>query len=198
MSRTARRMRTYETTRGRVFERELATVAGDTREGVWGKGGGYRPKVTYVFTVDGVEHRPTRSPTRIADCANRWPSRRWPRSRTRSTCIYDPETPDEAYLVKHSPRLGYWLLGGGILGALFGLLLVLRLVLVRAAAGRRLGDRLGLADVRLDVDARRAVRDRAHALLGGVDRVDDLLGRQVRVELRPWPRSGSRPGRCAA
>ena len=44
--RTARRMRTYETTRGRVFKRELATVAGDTREGVWGKGGGYRPKVT--------------------------------------------------------------------------------------------------------------------------------------------------------
>ena len=38
---------------------------------------------------------------------------------------YDPEDPDEAYLDKHSPRLGYWLIGGGILGALFALLLVL-------------------------------------------------------------------------
>jgi hypothetical protein len=54
---TARRMRTFRTTRGRVTGRELAAVAGGTREGRWGKGGGYRPKVTYVFTVNGVELR---------------------------------------------------------------------------------------------------------------------------------------------
>ena len=124
--RTARRMRSYQTTRGRVFKRELATVAGDTREGVWGKGGGYRP--------DGdlrVHRRRRRAhvrqghlrPSRPAQVAGRAGAGRDPgRGRRASTT---PQNPDEAYLVKHSPRLGYWLIGGGVLGALFGLLLVL-------------------------------------------------------------------------
>ena len=119
-------MRSYETTRGRVIKRELATVAGDTREGVWGKGGGYRPKVTYVFTVDGVEH--TSDKVTYAHRGLR-------KSLAEQALAAIPDEvdvplrpraiPDKAYLDKHSPRMGYWFVGGGILGALFALLLVL-------------------------------------------------------------------------
>jgi hypothetical protein len=53
--RMAQRMRSFATTRGTVLARELAVMpGGDTREGRYGRGGGYRPKVTYAYTVDGV------------------------------------------------------------------------------------------------------------------------------------------------
>lgn len=55
--RTARRISSFATTRGTVIDRELAAVPGAPgREGHWGKGGGYRPKVTYTYVVDGVAY----------------------------------------------------------------------------------------------------------------------------------------------
>ena len=123
--RTARRMRNYQTTRGRVFKRELATVAGDTREGVWGKGGGYRPKVTYVFTVDGVEHTSDKVSYAHRGLRKSLAEQALAAIPDEVDVFYDPADPDEAYLVRHSPRLGHWLIAGGVLGALFGLLIVL-------------------------------------------------------------------------
>jgi hypothetical protein len=123
--RTSRRMRSFQTTRGRVFKRELATVAGDTREGVWGKGGGYRPAVTYVYTVEGVEHTSDKVSYAHRGLRKSLAEQALAAIPDEVDVFYDPADPDEAYLVRHSPRLGHWLIGGGVLGALFGLLIVL-------------------------------------------------------------------------
>ena len=90
---TARRMRSYGTVRGRVINRELGVMAAGTREGRWGKGGGYWPKATYVFTVGGVEHTSSLTTYAHRGCGSRSPSRRWPRSRTRSTSSTTRPTP---------------------------------------------------------------------------------------------------------
>jgi hypothetical protein len=123
--RTSRRMRSFQTTRGRVFKRELATVAGDTREGVWGKGGGYRPAVTYVYTVEGVEHTSDKVSYAHRGLRKSLAEQALAAIPDEVDVFYDPADPDEAYLVRHSPRLGHWLIGGGVLGILFGLLIVL-------------------------------------------------------------------------
>jgi hypothetical protein len=49
---TARRMGAFATTPGTVIARELATLTGGEREGRWGKGGSYRPQVTYTYEVE--------------------------------------------------------------------------------------------------------------------------------------------------
>jgi hypothetical protein len=118
---TARRMRNYETTRGRVTERELATVAGDTREGRWGKGGGYRPKVTYVFSVDGVEHTSDKTTYAHRGLKKALAEQQLAAIADEVDVYYDPASPDDAYLEKHTPGMGYWFLGGGGVGVLIAL-----------------------------------------------------------------------------
>src|SRR6185437_6028973 len=54
--RTARRMQSFATTRGHVTAREVVTIGSLSREGKWGQGGNYRPKVTYDYTVGGVAY----------------------------------------------------------------------------------------------------------------------------------------------
>jgi hypothetical protein len=123
--RTAKRMRSYATTRGRVTRRELAVVGGDAREGRWGKGGGYRPKVTYVFTVDGVEHTSDKTSYAHRGLRKSLAEAALARIPDEVDVHYDPSDPEQAYLDKHTPRMGYWFIGGGALGALFALLLAL-------------------------------------------------------------------------
>ena len=123
---TARRMRSFATARGTVLKREVGTVpSGDRTEGRWGKGGGAVPKVTYRYTVDGVEYT-----------NDRW-SYAW-RGMKRSLIeaqlktipdevpvYYAPESPKESYLELHTPGTGRYLIGGGIAGVVFALLVVL-------------------------------------------------------------------------
>src|SRR4051794_9104688 len=53
---TARRMRAFAVTRGTVLEKRAVTVpGGDTREGRYGRGGGYMPYVRYAYSVDGAD-----------------------------------------------------------------------------------------------------------------------------------------------
>jgi hypothetical protein len=59
--RTAQRMRAFATTRERVTSRELVTIVGLDREGGWGQGGNYRPRVTYDYIVDGVAYTSNRT-----------------------------------------------------------------------------------------------------------------------------------------
>jgi hypothetical protein len=59
--RTARRMPSFATTRGRVTAREVVHMSGLSREGKWGQGGNYRPKVTYDYAVDGVTYTSDRT-----------------------------------------------------------------------------------------------------------------------------------------
>jgi hypothetical protein len=123
---TARRMRGFATTRGTVTARGVQTVpGGDTREGQFGKGGGYQPHVTYDYTVGGVAYT-----------SDRWSyaARGLKRSLAEQTAAalpdevdvhYDPAKPQEAYLHTHTPRMGYWLVALGVVLALIGLVALL-------------------------------------------------------------------------
>jgi hypothetical protein len=123
--RTAKRMRSYATVRGRVIARDLAVIGGDTREGRWGKGGGYWPRATYVFTVDGVEHRSDKTSYAHRGLRRSLAEAALAAIPDEVDVHYDPRDPEQAYLDTHTPRMGYWFLGGGVVGALFALLLLL-------------------------------------------------------------------------
>jgi Protein of unknown function (DUF3592) len=122
--RIAKRMRSYATTRGRVTRRGLARTSGDN-EGRWGQGGNYRPDVTFVFSVEGVEHTSDK-----VSYAHR--GLRQSAAEAALAAIpddvevhYDPEHPEQAYLEKHTPRIGYWFVGGGVFGILLGLVMLM-------------------------------------------------------------------------
>jgi hypothetical protein len=123
--RTARRMRGFATTRGRVTARGVTALRGGEREGRFGQGGGYQPQVTYDYSVGGVAYT-----------SDRWSyaARGLRRALAEQTAaavpdevdvFYDPASPGEAYLHTHTPRMGYWLLAGGVLGLLVGLVALL-------------------------------------------------------------------------
>jgi hypothetical protein len=121
--RIAKRMRSYATTRGRVLERELARTSGG-REGRFGKGGNYRPQVTYAYRVDGVEHTSDK-----VSYAHRGVRESIALEQLRAIpdevdVYYDPADPGQAYLEKHAPRTGYWFVGGGVTGVLLGLIML--------------------------------------------------------------------------
>lgn len=111
---TARKMRSFNTTRGTVLSREISPVnAGLGREGRWGSGGNYEPKVTYSYVVDGVAYR-----------SDRWSYGSEGRKRSVAeralaavpddvTVYYDPADPRQSYLHTTSPKVGYALLAGG-------------------------------------------------------------------------------------
>jgi hypothetical protein len=123
--RTARKMQSFATTRGHVTAREVVMIAGLGREGRWGQGGNYRPKVTYDYTVDGVAYTSDRT-----SYANRGLRRSLAEQQLAAIpdevdVYYNPAAPQEAYLEKHTPTLGRYLLAGGGVGMLFGLILLL-------------------------------------------------------------------------
>jgi hypothetical protein len=96
-----------------VLSRDVVAVSADRREGRWGRGGGYAPAVTYAYVAGGLE----RIGDRIA-----YSSRGLRRSVAEKeaaafpdevTVWFDPDDPGEAYLTRHSPGLGWALVGGG-------------------------------------------------------------------------------------
>jgi hypothetical protein len=121
--RIAKRMRGYAATRGRVVKRELARTGHDN-EGRFGKGGNYRPRVTYVFTVDGVEHTSDKLSYAHRGLKRAIAEEQLAAIPDEVDVYYDPEDPDHAYLEKHTPRIGHWFVGGGVLGILLGLVML--------------------------------------------------------------------------
>ena len=122
--RTARRMRGFATTRGTVIARELATLTGGYREGRWGKGGNYRPKVTYTYVVDGVTYTSDRSSYAARGFKQSVAEQQLAALPDEVDVHYDPAAPGEAYLETHSPTVGYGLVAGGGLGGLIALVLL--------------------------------------------------------------------------
>jgi hypothetical protein len=122
--RTARRMRTYGVTRGRVVKRELALVGGDNREGRWGTGGGYRPKVTYTYEVDGTSYTGDRGSYVHRGLKKRLAEEALAAIPDDVEVFYDPDAPGEAYLEKHRPRFGWILVAAGSLGVFIALVLL--------------------------------------------------------------------------
>jgi hypothetical protein len=122
---TSRRMRSFQTTRGRVVAKELARVPGLSREGRWGKGGNYRPKVTYAYTVGGVAYTSDRSSYATRGLRQSVAEQQLAATPDEVDVYYDAAAPQEAYLELHTPRLGHFLVAGGLVGALIGLILLL-------------------------------------------------------------------------
>lgn len=115
--RTARRMRSFGTTRGTVIGRELATLpGGDTREGRWGQGGGWMPKVTYTYVVDGVSHTSNRLGYAYRGLKQSVAEKQLAAIPDEVDVHYDPADPQVAYLQTHRPRLGMVLVAGGLVG----------------------------------------------------------------------------------
>ncbi len=119
--RATRRMRSYQTTRGTVIGRELAAMPLDTREGRWGKGGGYQPKVTYVYTVGGVSYTSDRWSYAAAGLRHDLAQKTLDAVPDQVDVHYDPRAPQQACLQIQSPGRGYLVLIGGALGMLAAL-----------------------------------------------------------------------------
>jgi hypothetical protein len=120
--RTARRMRSFQTTRGRVVTRDVVAIPGGTREGRWGKGGGYMPKVTYTYSVDGAAYTSDRSSYAMRGLKKSLAEQEVAAIPDEVEVYYDPASPQEAYLETHTPRIGKVLLAGGAFGVLVGVL----------------------------------------------------------------------------
>jgi hypothetical protein len=123
--RTARRMRSFATTRGTVIARSVVAIPGGSREGRFGRGGGYRPQATYRYEVDGVSHTSDRWGYAFRGLKHSLAEQRVNALPDEVEVHYDPAAPGEAYLETQTPRVGYWLVGGGGLGVLIGLIALL-------------------------------------------------------------------------
>ncbi|MFN7972758.1 MAG: DUF3592 domain-containing protein [Acidobacteriota bacterium] len=131
--RAARRMTRFARTRGRVIAREvvpLPSVA--TREGVFGRGGGHMPKVTYRYEVAGVAHTSDRLAYANEGLKQSVAEAELAKIPDEVEVWYDPGNPSEAYLRRHSPALGIVLVGGGLVVAAFDALYLLVRLLGRA------------------------------------------------------------------
>jgi hypothetical protein len=123
---TARRMRVFATTRGRVLAREVARVPGlQETEGRWGSGGGHMPKVTYSYVVDGVSYTSDRWSYAYRGLKHSVAERELAAVPDEVDVHYDPAAPQEAYLHTHTPSTGRWFVAGGAVGILIGLLALL-------------------------------------------------------------------------
>jgi len=122
----ARRMRTFQTTRGEVVAREVARMVGaDVVEARWGKGGGYRPKVTYAYMVDGVAFSSDQTSHAHHGLRRSIAEQQLAAIPDEVVVHYNPAAPQEAYLQKHGTRLGSALIAGGVLGVMIGLIALL-------------------------------------------------------------------------
>jgi hypothetical protein len=118
----SRRMKAFQTTPGRVIGRELATVGADQQEAKWGKGGGWRPKVTYTYTVGGVSYTSDKSTYAHRGLRKSLAEQQLAAIPEQVVVHYDPAEPATAFLERHNPKLGYWLVGFGILFVLIALI----------------------------------------------------------------------------
>jgi hypothetical protein len=121
--RMARRMRGFHSVIGSVVGREVTAVPGlDQREALWGDGGGFAPKVTYRYTVEGREYTADRLGY-VARGLKRSVAERALAAIPDSVQVwFDPAKPGEAFLTRHRPGLGYALMAGGGLAVALALL----------------------------------------------------------------------------
>ena len=119
----AKRMRGFRTTRARILARKLSIVS-QTTEGHWGKGGGYQPTPTYEYVVDGVTYTSDKASYALKGRKQSVAEADLAAIPDEIDVHYDPASPDVVYRELHTPRLGYWLIGGGIIGVLIGLIML--------------------------------------------------------------------------
>ncbi len=118
----ARRMSSFATTRGTVVGREVTAVpAVAGREGRWGKGGGYQPKVTYTYVVDGVAYTSDRWGYATQGLKRSEAEQELAAVHDEVEVHYDPSAPHVAYLHTNTSRIGYALIAGGAVGVVLAL-----------------------------------------------------------------------------
>jgi hypothetical protein len=113
---TAQRMRTFETTRGKVIGREIEMF--HRREGRFGKGGGHRPIATYTYWVGGATYTSDRWSYVTAGLKRHVVQRMLDALPDEVDVHYNPAKPQEAYLHTNTPRWGYVMVAGGVIGVL--------------------------------------------------------------------------------
>jgi hypothetical protein len=119
-------MDVYRTARGTVISREVAVAPGMTsREGRWGKGGGYRPVVTYTYSVDGLTYTADRWSYAIDGLKHSVAEEAVAAVPDEVDVHYDPLDPQQAYLNVHTPRIGYALVAAGAVGVLIAVAVLL-------------------------------------------------------------------------
>jgi hypothetical protein len=124
--RVGRQMRSYRTVKGRVIGREVAVIPGSVgREGRWGRGGRYSPKVTYIYSVDGVSFTSDRWSYAGNGLKRSVAERQLAAVPDHVTVFYDPAAPDQAYLQRHTPALGYAMVAGGAIALVAALVALL-------------------------------------------------------------------------
>jgi hypothetical protein len=123
--RTARRMRAFATTRGRVLEkRAIPLPGGDTTTGRWGKGGGYQPYVRYSYDVGGTAYTHDKVSYALHGLKSEIVEQNLAALPAEVDVHYDPADPQDASLTKHTPTIGRWLVVGGSIGLMLGLLIL--------------------------------------------------------------------------
>jgi uncharacterized protein DUF3592 len=124
--RTAGRMRAFAVTRGTVLEkRPIPMPDGDTTTGRWGKGGGYQPYVKYAYEVEGRSYTHDKVSYALQGLKSEIVQQELDAMPAEVDVHYDPANPQEAYLKTHTPTIGRWLIIGGSIAFVLGLLILL-------------------------------------------------------------------------
>jgi hypothetical protein len=124
----ARRMQSFETTRGTVVERSLGRMSnfgGSMADPKFGKGGSYTVEVAYTYEVAGTSYRSDKLSYAQQGWRKSIAEQKLAAIPDQVEVHYNPAQPQEAYLKMHRPTGGYFLVGGGVVGMLLGLLFVL-------------------------------------------------------------------------
>jgi hypothetical protein len=123
--RLSRRMRTFVSTPGKVVARAVVALEAVSQvEGRFGAGGGYRPSVRYRYTVAGVERESDKVTHVRRGLKHALAERALAAIPDDVVVWYNPARPEEAYLERHTPGLGYGLVAVGAAISLFALLQV--------------------------------------------------------------------------
>src|SRR5262245_8430795 len=122
----ARRMRAFAVARGTVLEKQPVTLpSGDRTTGRWGRGGGWMPYVKYRYTVGGTEYTHDKVTYAYHGLKREIVEQELAALPDEVDVHYDPANPQDAYLEKHTPTIGRWLIVGGSIGVVIGVLIVL-------------------------------------------------------------------------
>ena len=122
----SRAMRHYRSVRANVIAREVVlTPSGGTREGRFGDGGGYMAKVTYKYVVDGQQFVSDHMAFAFRGLRRSLAEQRLAAIPDEIEAWYNPEDPKEAYVERHTPTIGYFLVAGGGVTASGALLWIL-------------------------------------------------------------------------
>ena len=82
------------------------------------------PAVTYAYAVAGADYTSDKYSYAFRGLKQELARQEVDAIPDQVDVYYDPAKPSEAYLNKHTPTIGRWLIAGGIVGILIGLVVL--------------------------------------------------------------------------